>query len=195
MGTSVAYDWQLIRQRYEGGETAYSIAKKMGKPTKQAIMKRAAKEGWTQGSRKALLATVSQLPIVRKALEVRHSDFRTPEAIATVIEMIAQGATQELAAATIGVSREALGKWKKEDAEFALLIARARAGCLTGYVGLIHESAHKGDWKAAETMLKSAPETRDQFGSSPHGSPRLEVVINISRDDTHVVDSTAEEIA
>ena len=40
-------DWQLVRMKFESGQSPYAISRDLGgRPTKQGIAKRAAREGW-----------------------------------------------------------------------------------------------------------------------------------------------------
>lgn len=173
------YDWPYIRMRYEAGETAYTISQMMGgKPSKQAIAKRAAKEGWEQ-SESSSLAVARQLPSVKRALGVTQSK-RTPETVAAIAELLSEGATLEIAARSCGVHPETLSDWRRDDPQLRLFLDRARAGSLAECELVIHEAARKGDWKAAMAKLGSAPETREHYGKHEQGS-RLEVVINIDR--------------
>lgn len=98
------YDWPYIRKRYESGETAYAISKRMGKPSKQAIMKRASKEGWTQVTGSG----PERLPLVAAALNISASKL-TDELLQIVLGLIADGATEGMACQAAGISQRT---WK-----------------------------------------------------------------------------------
>ena len=167
------YDWHYIRALFETGQTAYQIAKRPDAPSKQAIQKRANAEGWIKPDQGQ-----SRLPIVAKALTV-NSERLTDELLAVLLDLIANGATREVACAACGISTETLRRWCHEDSRLGEMLDRARAGTVAGYLGTVHQAQHK-DWKAATWMLTNAPDTRDHFGAGKHDG-KVEVVINIDR--------------
>lgn len=172
------YDWPYIRQRYEAGETAYAISKRMGgKPTKQAIQKRASKEGWEQIE--VADSGPERLPIVAKALRINAHKL-TDELLQTVLGMIGMGASEQLACQAAGISQRTWTGWKAKDERLQDAVQRARAGKLSEWIGRI-DRASETDWKAAQALLQASPETREHFGKDGQGS-KLEVVIHIDRD-------------
>lgn len=174
------YDWPYIRMRYEAGETAYAISQAMGwKPTKQAIMKRAAKEGWERAEPSDDDELPERLPIVAQALSIRSHKL-TDELLRVVLGMIGVGATEALACQAAGINQTTWIDWKHQDPKLKDAVHRARAGKLSEWIGRIDQASQK-DWKAAQTLLQAAPETREHFGKDQQGS-KLEVVIHIDRD-------------
>ena len=185
------YDWPYIRLRYESGETAYTISKRMGgKPSKQAIMKRAAKEGWEQGQASPELP--ARLPIVAAALNVESRKL-TDEVLQIILGMVANGSPEGIAAQAAGIHPTTLIDWKKQDPRLKDAIHRARAGKLSEWIARI-DSASQKDWKAAQALLQAAPETRDQFGKTDGKGSKLEIVININREDGVTVEGEAREV-
>ena len=170
------YDWTNIRIRYESGETAYSISKSFGnRPTRQAIAKRASKEGW--GSE---IANHIQngFPILAAALSVDSSKM-TDKLLQTVLGMIGMGSTEGLACQAVGISQNTWISWKDQDRRLQDAVNRARAGKLSEWVGRI-DQAGKKDWKANHVLLQAAPETRGYFGKDQTDN-KIEVIINIDR--------------
>lgn len=181
MTTSRDFDWPYIRLCYEKGEGASSISRRLGRPTKQAIAQRAKREGWDhpQVSRE----TPALLPAIARALSVSSTKL-SDEVIETVIGMIGTGAPKHLAVQAAGISPNTWARWEKQDQRLADLVQRARAGKLSEWIGRI-DHASTTDWKAADRLLQTAPETKEQFGSTGGAGAKLEVVINISRDGEH----------
>ena len=167
------FDWPYLRALYETGQTAYQISKRADAPSKQAIQKRANKEGWIKPD-----ISTTRLPVVAKALTVK-SDKLTDELLAVLLDMIAEGATREVAAAACGISGETLRRWCEQDPTLKDMINRARAGTVAGYLGTINQAQHK-DWKAASWMLTHSPDTRDHYGQAAKDN-KIEVTFNFQR--------------
>lgn len=172
------YDWPYIRQRYESGETAYSLSKRLGgHPSKQAIMKRAAKEGWEQ--HRVTDSGPQRLPIVARALTINAHKL-TDELLETVLGMIAIGASEQMACQASGITQRTWTRWKSEDSRLQDAVNRARAGKLSEWIGRI-DRASETDWKAAQALLQAQPETKEHFGKGGEGG-RVEIVIHIERE-------------
>ena len=171
-------DWDLIRIRFEGGQSAYAISRDLGgRPSKQGIAKRAAKEGW-QVAPNGSLAVAEQLPIVKRAQALAGPGKATAERVAFVLELLGRGASIKLAASAAGISAKTLKRWQDEDPQLAEQMRQARAGKLAEWIAHI-DSAAARDWKAADRLLQAAPEAED-FSAQQHGG--ITVVLNIDRD-------------
>ena len=172
------YDWARIRIRYESGDTAYSISKDMGgKPTRQAIAKRAAKEQWASN----ISAHIQNgFPILAAALNI-DSRKMTDELLQTVLGMIGMGSTEQLACQAAGIHPTTWIDWKNKDVRLQDAVHRARAGKLSEWISRIDQAGNK-DWKANQALLQAAPETRGYFGKD-HTDNKIEIVINIDRGD------------
>ncbi len=173
------FDWPYIRQCYEAGESAYMLNKRMGSPSKQAILRRVKLENWTQPEPTAEVA--GRMPIVAAALSI-NSTMLTDELLRTVLGMIGIGSSEKLACDAAGISQKTWIDWKNQDERLSNAVRRARAGKLSEWIGRI-DKASEHDWKAAEALLKSQPETREHFGNQGAGGGKIEVIINISRGD------------
>lgn len=187
------FDWIYIRQCFENGEPANAIAKRMGRPTKQAILQRAKREGWVAEALPSSAQNgLPRLPAVAAALSI-SSNKLTDELLQTVLGLIAIGSTEEIAAQAAGISARTWQGWKAQEPKLKDLVRRARAGKLSEWIGRIDRASDK-DWKAAKALLEAQPETRDYF-SSGGGGGRVEVVININREGEGVtVESSAVDV-
>ena len=156
-----SFDWPAIKAAIERGLTPTEIAKTLPNvPTRQAIEKRIAKEGWA----------VARLPDEADNTPVSSRDI--------VLMRMGQGATYELAAAAAGVSDTTLRAWRNNDPVFDAACKARRAAWLTSKVKQIDDAP---DWKAAAYLLERAPETKDQYGSKQgEGAPLI--ILNIHRD-------------
>ena len=186
------FDWPVIRQLYQSGRTAYALAKIPGNPSKQAIMKRAKKEGWAVGNSEGNPVTVSQLS--PPAL------FNGDSIKGRILAQLAEGATYKLAAACIGVSDRTLRDWREQDPAFASACNSARAQHRVKLVKYIDRAAER-DWKAAAWRLERDEETREDFASrSAHGfPPGITVVLNVDRSKVpagyeHVIDGHPDRV-
>lgn len=154
----MTYDWPQIRALYERGVSPVEIARQVPEsPSRQAIAKRALREGWT----------------------VAQSDtdcIAAPRDI--VVAKIREGATKTMAAAAAGISRDTLHAWL-HDPTFSARVESAKAAFLTEHIGNIHE-AGKRDWKASAYLLERAPETRDQF-SQKQDAGGITIVLALDR--------------
>jgi len=174
------FDWPYIRGLYESGSTAYQLGKRPDFPTKQAIQKRADKEGWIKPD-----ISTYRLPVVAEALQI-DSRKCTDEVLRVVLGMIAEGSTVEIACAVAGISGRTWTYWCKQDPTLKDATTRARAGTIAGWLGCVNQATQK-DWKAATWLMQNSPDTRESFG--PKGSDnKLEVVINIDRDKGVTID-------
>ena len=182
------YDWSNIRLKYELGQTCYKIAQEMGgRPSKQAIAKRAKREGWEQ----TLDQGTDRLPIIVSALKI-NSRILTDELLQTVLGMIGIGSSEAMACQAAGINPGTWIDWKHQDERLQNAVQRARAGKLSEWIGRIDKAARK-DWKAAQALLQSAPETKGDFGKDA-GPSKLEVVININREAPGVTINQASEV-
>lgn len=166
------YDWQYIRGLYESGQTPYQIAKRPDMPSKEGIRKRAKSEQWQRPD------TENRLPIVAEALSV-NSHLLTDDVLRVVLDMIASGATLEIACAAAGISARTWSLWQQQDNRLRDAVRRARAGKLVSWMSHVDKAAER-DWRAGQWLLQTAPETREQYARSQSDS-RLEVTINIDR--------------
>ena len=171
-------DWQLVRLKYEAGDSPYKIATDLGnRPTKQGIAKRANGEGWVRGKGSAL-TVAAELPIVRQALSLSGPTKATAERVGFVLDLISRGATETLAARAAGIAPETLKRWKAQDPQLAEQLRQARAGKLAEWIAHIDQAAAR-DWKAADRLLQASGDI-EGFTTAQHGG--VTVVLNIDRD-------------
>jgi hypothetical protein len=176
-------DWDVIRVRFEGGQTPYAISKALGgAPSKQGIAKRAEREGW-QVRPNAPLAVAEQLPIVKRAQSLAGPGKATAERVAFILELVGKGASLKLAASAAGITPKTLKRWQDEDPQLVEQLRQARAGKLAEWVSHI-DSAAARDWKAADRLLQAAPEAEDYSQQQAGG---ITVVLNIDRDNDGII--------
>lgn len=171
-------DWDLIRIRYESGQTPYAISRDLGgTPTKQGITKRAAKHGWTRMDN-GVLAVAEALPIVQRARSLTGPTKCTAERVAFVLDLVSNGASIKLAANAAGIDPKTLKRWCADDPQLEEQLRQARAGKLAEWVSHIDRAA-RTDWKAAKSLLESSPDA-DGFNTASHGG--ITIVLNIDRE-------------
>jgi hypothetical protein len=181
-------DWDLVRLKYEAGQTPYAISRDLGgRPSKQGIVKRASKEGWTVTD-SSTLAVAAELPIVKRAQALTGPTKCTAERVAFILELVGRGASVKLAATAAGINPKTLKKWSEDDPQLGEQLRQARAGKLAEWIGHIDTAAQR-DWKAADRLLQAAPEAED---FSQHQQGGITIVLNIDRDnaDNPVIDSS-----
>lgn len=188
MANKSGIDWDLVRLKFENGQSAYAISQDLGgKPTKQGIAKRAQREGWQRRTNSLTIA--EQLPIVQRAQALTGPHKSTAERVAFILEMVGSGASLKLAATAAGVSPKTLDRWQSEDPQLAERLRQARAGKLCEWLSRI-DSASTRDWKAADRLLSASPEAEDWAAANNQGG--ITIVLNIDRDspiDSKLVDS------
>lgn len=166
------YDWPRIQIMYEMGQTAYQIGKAPDMPSKQAIQDKANKHEWIKPE------NGNRLPIVASALTIDSSRL-TDELLNTVLSLISEGSTIELACATVGISATTWHDWQRQDPNLTAMVQRCRAGKVVGWMSSVDRATQR-DWKAATWLLQNSPDTRSQFGPKQTDN-KLEVTINIDR--------------
>jgi len=156
--------------KFEAGQTPYAISRDLGgRPTKQGVAKRAAREGW-QVQANSTVSVAAELPIVKRAQMLTGPTKCTAERVA-------------------GINPKTLKQWTDQDPQLAEQLRQARAGKLAEWIGHIDGAASR-DWKAADRLLQAAPEAED---FSQHQQGGITIVLNIDRDATQgpVIDAEA----
>jgi len=189
MAKRLPIDWELIRLKYESGQSAYAISRDLGgTPSKQGIAKRAAREGWQQDASNSL-AVAENLPIVKQAQALAGPGKATAERVAFVLELIGRGSSPKMAATAAGITPKTLSRWTKADPQLAEQIRQARAGKLCEWVSHIDAAAAR-DWKAAKELLAAAPDA-DDFNQQQTGG--ITIVLNIDREQGYKPASVIEQ--
>lgn len=181
--------WPEIKVAYEGliaeKRTPHQASKELSQRfpvTRQGIRKKAKQEGWADG----MIPGASQNAIqAANATEIAHnSEYpkATPERLAAILEAVATGAPEYLAAQLNGIDRTTLADWKAADPSWSKAVDAAKAGRAIHRVGKIEEASDRGDWKASQYLLARDPLTREQFGEQ-QAKPSIAIQINISRGD------------
>ena len=157
------FDWPTIRNSYERGVSPCEISKTLTEsPSRQAIEKRAKKEGW-------------QVAVVLPEQEKAVSDSTR----AIVVQKVRNGVPFTQAAREAGITERTLYNWRHDGSGFAEILEAARAAFLSKQIERIDEAGTR-DWKAAAYLLERAPETRSEFGQK-QDSGGLTIVLNIDR--------------
>ena len=164
----VGVDWAAIEAGWRAGETMGSLGRRHG-VSRQAISKRARKEGWTPSDDAlAIAATTTAQRIARPVTGPDHrlaaSGTRSPAVMQRVLDILATGGTIPLAARRIGMSPDNLRDWLRDDEPFRLAADAAAAEFGSGLVERIADAGKRGDWRADAHLLDRHPATRDEFG-------------------------------
>ncbi len=164
----MSFDWPAIKAAIERGMTPTEIAKTLPNvPTRQAIEKRIAKEGWA----------VARLPEAPSNLPVSQRDI--------VLTNMRVGATYEQAAAAAGIADNTLRLWRSQDPVFDAACQAQRAAWLVSKVKQINDAP---DWKAAAYLLERSAETKEQFSPKSEGSGGVTVILKVDRTEGVTVD-------
>jgi hypothetical protein len=169
-------DWHRARVLFEAGWNPPSIAKLFTEEgasiTRQAIAKRANKEGWTRCQEEEGAQAASAVPARQTAPAPASSRFLVPltaEAEEALADSLRNGCTERIAAKRIGVTLDALTAWKDGDPAFAKRLEQAAADFAGESLGRIVAAGKRGDWKADQFMVQNHPLTKDEFGEKGKG--------------------------
>lgn len=190
-------DWPEIERRYRSGETTTALAAEYP-VSRQAIDKRARKEGWALGQPSgASLATVATF--AGDMLPNDRYGLRTPENAALALDAAALGMPITGIAARLGMTAPALKAWRDAEPEFSAAIMEAYSRHASRHLNNVGSASDRGDARAAQWLLERNPVTREAFaGRDAQGGPTLVVNINVPRsieDLRNVVDVTPEDAA
>lgn len=180
--------WPEIKVSYEAlrseGRSHNQAAKELSTRypvSRIGIRKKAEQEGWAQDvpahSHNALKAAQSTA--------IAHDNSypkATPERLAAILDMVARGAPEYLAAQSNGISRTTLAEWKATDLTFSNALEAAKSNRAIHRVNKIEEASDRGDWKATAFLLSRDPITKEEFGEQQQKSG-IAIQINITRGD------------
>ena len=177
--------WNDIKDRFIKGESATTIAKDYP-VSRQAIQKRAKKEGWEKDgwlerAQQTPTAKAVAKPKTQSARVIASLGKRTPENAAELCRLIERGVPHTVAAEAVGMHRDTLKAWRDDDPEINAMVVAARYQTIARKIERIDEAGQRGDWKADSWYLERAPETRGEFGSSKtKGFDGVTVIPNVA---------------
>lgn len=194
-----AADWSEVRRLWESGLTAYAIEKEIGgKVTRQAIAKKAKRDGWRHGGGSLVPTGGSQAvpgggnteppepselvahwaPAVYERLKGLEKDSASLRGLQTALNAYALGGTHRMAAAFAGVSEKTWITWREDCPLLADAILEIQAAQASRHLKRIDAAGSRGDWKADEALLKANPHTRDDWKGTEgkQGGVKIEIV-------------------
>jgi len=193
-----AADWSEVRRLYESGLSAPAIEKQIERAvSRQAILKRARKEGWLQGvgTSQALVAALgsSGVPsasptellepaqlvarLAPQLAEIIDRPLSTPDRLARALNAYAIGGTHKMAAALGGISIDAWNDWRKASPQLDEAITEIQAAQAGRHLQRIDKAGARGDWKADEALLKANALTKDDWRGEQKGSGGVTIQI------------------
>lgn len=193
-------DWEFIKRRWEEGLSAPAIEKEImqpsGKPavSRQAILKRARKDGWLRGVERthslvvgssggssavpaepaAELSDPSQMvalwaPALTEKLSGMGKTGVNERGMAKALQSYALGGNHTMAAAFVGVSTDTWARWREDCPELVAAIGTLHAANAAKHLGRIDAAGRRGDWKADEAVLKANPLTKQDWREGDKG--------------------------
>lgn len=151
---------------FEAGEGITSIAKKPEMPSKQAISQRALKDGW------------QRLPSIDRSSDdltlIPFDGLNDEQRL--IVQEVANGATQRLAAEMAGHHETTISDWKKSNPKFARAILAAKAAKVRRRLAKIDTSP---DWRAAGWLMERDPDSRDEFSPPNAGKGLGQTTFNV----------------
>ena len=173
MGRQVQYNWNQIRDEYLSGKSFSQISRDHGgRPTVSAITKQAQKMGW---------GTPRQLS--RKPQETRVRQRDNPEIRQKILDALADGATYEVAAGIVGITRQTLTEWRSRDIAFQTACNQARAKLPLAALNTVSRAiTQNDDVHTSKWLLERSKLTRDEFRvAAQNEGGGLAITINIPR--------------
>lgn len=180
--------WPEIKVSYEAlraeGKTHNQAAKELSTRfpvTRVGIRSKAENEGWADNEVRPHENAIQ----AAKSTQIAHdSEYpkATPERLAVILDSIASGAPEYLAAQKAGIDRTTLADWKAIDPSWARAVEQAKASRAIHRVNKIEEASDRGDWKASAFLLSRDPLTKEDFGEQQSKSG-IAIQINITRGD------------
>ena len=182
-------DWEAVKREIQAGDSQNAVAARHG-IARQTLAKRGRKEGWLnskarwlQAARQTETAKRLEDPQTARDRGMATRGNRTPERQAAILECLEKGMGQAQAAMANGISYDAFLRWRKDDETFDRLCSQARHALLGEMQEVIPQAARRGDWKAAESYLKTAPETREDWANRSVGGGGITVNITLRQED------------
>ena len=164
-------DWPSVKARFLAGESVRDIATSYnGLITRQAIDKRAKKEGWAGRA----LATIRM-----KMALIDQRGARSQENAQKIISLIAEGISVQKACRSAGFSEETFRAWLADDSELDAAFEAARLDWERQRVANIARAEGRGDWKASAYRLEKHEFTADQYAPREHTGATISVTLNI----------------
>ena len=171
-------DWIEIRRMVlEEGTPLRQLAVRYS-VSRQAIHKRAMKEGW-------IVPKQVRTPLLESRLiesgTLGHVAWKaTPGVLAAYVKHLSEGMPKRTAAAMVGVARQTIEEWRDKDKNFDAACQAATAHWAKTRIKNINNAGDRGDWRADSWLLERHPETRTDFqGPKAEGGTTIQVVLNI----------------
>lgn len=139
--------WSQVRAMWEAGNSAGSISRKSGMPSKQSICVRAKSEAWERVDEHD--AELDVIPFDGLSIEQQ-----------VVVKEMARGLPQKWAAAVAGVAEVTVSRWKTEHVDFAKAVQAATGVFVRRQLSKVVESQ---DWRSGLAMIERHPATRGEF--------------------------------
>lgn len=140
--------------------------------SRQAIHKRAKKEGW-------LVPKQIRTPLLESRL-VEAAYKATPDVLTAYVKHLSEGMPKRTAASMVGVTRQTIEEWRDKDTNFDAACQAAMAHWAKTRITNINKAGDRGDWRADSWLLERHPETRSDFqGPKAEGGTTIQVVLNI----------------
>ena len=186
-------DWIEIEERIKNGESIYPISKDYD-ISRQAIEKRAKKNGWIKtqkvgriarenakvvnGEKKVATSSIATMQPKKKHIQRFFKD--TPETKDAILALLKEGNPKMIAAQCAGVSLDSLNRWVEKDSDFAILVRQAESVAVQDRLQNIKKAGDRGDWKADSWYLERTQ--RQIFGNENNKLGAMNLQINIMRD-------------
>ena len=185
-------DWTAIHAAWlDGKQSLAPLARSYG-ISPQAIRKRAKRDGWPARPKlERWKAPVAETPTAqaitapktRRDRQLAAFGARSPENAQRILDFLSRGVSEATACKAVGLHRDSLLRWKKDDPEFASLVIIARHEALARKEQRLDEAGERGEWRADLAVLERSPETRaDWSDRGGHGSGGgVHIQLNIER--------------
>jgi hypothetical protein len=168
-------DWAAAAADFAAGRSNTWIGKRHN-VSRQAVAKRAEKEGWQRTDEGAALAqtrTGKRLFDPREPSDKRlvASGSRSLHTMQRVLDALRLGATRGIAARMVGTDLSNLQRWITDDPEFAAMADAAEADTAIRRIERLEAAGERGDTQADRWLLERSPATRADFAAPREAWP------------------------
>lgn len=203
---SLLIDWESLQRMWEGGFSTAEICRRYP-VSKKGVEYRAKK--WDREKRRAALATraktasvpkdadLTGLPEPQVIVELNADSFMSMmlntvepkwpektfplEDVARALEAMTRGLTFGLACESVGLSFEAVRKWREAEPRLDMLFRRARALAAKGLVEKVSVMAGR-DWRAGAWLLERGSSKEEWSDTQQQSGLVIEVKVDRGED-------------
>ncbi|MCB7127965.1 MAG: hypothetical protein J3T61_00300 [Candidatus Brocadiales bacterium] len=188
-------DWIAICEAVKLGEQSLRAIGEVHGVSHATIIGRRDKEGWLDPMHGTLTHANSLGPVNAQGRNIKTRDTWTPERAENILHKLNAGSSIAIAARSEGISAKSFENWRIYDPDFAERVNAARYGHLSEAEQAIWDAGKRGDWRASQSILEHASETRGAYQSQAPGAITFNIkVVRATQAEAEMIDVTPETV-